>query len=69
MITDVILTPGEKVSSAFLKTMRIVEQELEKARLGLEATKDFDQTQVIRGRIKAFRWVLSLVEDRPLTVD
>lgn len=67
--SEFLLTPAEKVSSAWLKIMRNVEAQLECARMSLEGSKDLDETNIIRGRIRAYRWVLSLHEDRPSVMD
>ena len=66
---EFFLTPAEKVSSACLKIMRTTERQLEYARLSLETAKELDETNRIRGRITALRWVLSLQNDRPVVVD
>lgn len=67
--TSLILTPSEKVSPAWIKTMRNVEVQLDCARLALEGSKDVDDTNVLRGRIRAYRWILSLHDDRPVLID
>lgn len=69
MSPDLTLTPGEKLSPAWQKTVRIIERQLEINRRDLETGKNFDETNIIRGKIKAYRFLLSLQEDRPMTLE
>ena len=60
------LTDGEKASPAFVKMMRKAQERLDLAQADLEKTIDLERTNVIRGRIKEIRWLLSLHEDTPV---
>ena len=69
MTPDLLLTPGEKLSPAWQKVMRIVAMKLETRRSALETQKTLDETNMLRGEIKALRGLLRLNDDVPSMIE
>jgi hypothetical protein len=69
MTPDLLLTPGEKLSPAWQKTMRIVSVRLEARRTALEGLRSQEETNMIRGEIKALRNLLRMNDDVPSMIE
>ncbi|MEI6085404.1 MAG: hypothetical protein WCS70_14050 [Verrucomicrobiota bacterium] len=69
MSPDLVLTPGEKLAPAWQKVMRIITMRLDTRRSALEGVKSPDETNVLRGEIKALRGLLRLNDDDPSVIE